>query len=89
MGTYRTQQRPLAIVGMYNFAIAHKSIPDDLPMRSPSRCSARMPAEGGDRGGVGDGRGELDQEHLPALHPGAARYLRENGQAVPDNLVMA
>jgi TRAP transporter TAXI family solute receptor len=90
MGTYRTQQKPLAIVGMYNFAIAHKSLPDDLAYeitKSVLGQNARLKAA------IAAASETLSANwtkntFLP-FHPGAARYLRENGQNVPDNLILA
>jgi TRAP transporter TAXI family solute receptor len=90
VGTYRTQQRPLRILGMYNFAIAHKSLPDDLVYEITKAVlgqNARL------RQAIAAASETLAENwtkntFLP-FHPGAARFLREAGQAVPDNLVQA
>ena len=90
VGTYRTQQRPLRILGMYNFAIAHKSLPDDLVYEFTKAVlgqNARL------KQAIAAASETLAENwtkntFLP-FHPGAARYLREAGQAVPDNLVQA
>lgn len=90
MGTYRTQTKPLGIVGMYNFAITHKSLPDDLAYeitKSVLSQNARFKA-------VISAASESvaanwNKNTFLPFHPGAARYLREVGQAVPDNLILA
>jgi len=88
MGTYRKQERPLNIVGMYNFAIVHRSMPDDLVYEMTKAVlgqNARL------RQAIAAASETLAENwtknsFLP-FHPGAARYLREVGQRVPDNLI--
>lgn len=88
MGTYRKQERPLNIVGMYNFAIVHRSMPEDLVYemtKSVLGQNARL------RQAIAAASETLAENwtkntFLP-FHPGAARYLREVGQRVPDNLI--
>ena len=88
VGTYRKQERPLRIVGMYNFAIGHRSLPDDLVYEITKAVlgqNARL------RQAIAAASETLaanwtKNTFLP-FHPGAARYLREAGQQIPDNLV--
>ena len=88
MGTYRKQERPLNIVGMYNFAIVHRSMPEDLVYEMTKAVlgqNARL------RQAIAAASETLAENwtknsFLP-FHPGAARYLREVGQRVPDNLI--
>ncbi|WP_170985052.1 TAXI family TRAP transporter solute-binding subunit [Roseomonas sp. AR75] len=90
MGTYRKQTRPLKIVGMYNFAIAHKSLPDDLVYeiaKSVLGQNARLKAA--IAAGVDTVAENWTKNTFLPFHPGAARYLREVGQQVPDRLVAA
>jgi hypothetical protein len=90
MGTYRKQRAPLTMVGVYNFAIGHRSLPDDLAyeiVKSVMTNNARMVQ------GQAAARETLPENvvkntFLP-FHPGAAKWFRENGHPVPDNLVMA
>lgn len=88
--TYRKAGRPLNIVGMFNFAIGHKSLPEDLVyeiVKSVLSQNARLKqaiAAGSETLAANAGKNTF----LP-FHPGAARYLREAGQTIPDNLVMA
>jgi TRAP transporter TAXI family solute receptor len=90
MGTYRRQERPLETVGMFNFAVAHRSLPDDLAyaitrsvlsqndrFRQAIATAAETLPENWSKNGF-----------LP-FHPGAARYLRDVGQPVPDTLILA
>lgn len=90
MGTYRRQERPLRIVGMYNFAITHRAMPEDLIYeitKAVLTANARL------RAAIAAASETVAENwtkntFLP-FHPGAARFLREAGHAVPDNLVMA
>lgn len=90
VGTYRRQERPLRIVGMYNFAIVHRSMPDDLAYEITKAVlgqNARL------RAAIAAGSETVAENwekntFLP-FHPGAARYLREVGQRVPDSLVQS
>jgi len=88
--TYRTAGRPLNVVGMFNFAIGHRSLPEDLVyeivkavlgqnerLKQAIAAGAETLAENASK-----------NTFLP-YHPGAARYLREVGQRIPDNLVQA
>jgi TRAP transporter TAXI family solute receptor len=86
-GTYPSQVRDYQTIGLYNFAVAHKDLADDLVYKIVKA--------------VFDHREELvkaqssAKETIPAnigrnttlpLHPGAARYYRENGIAIPAGL---
>ena len=90
MGTYRKQEKPLSIVGMYNFAIAHRTLAEDVAYeitKSVLGQNARF------RQAIAAASETMAENwtkntFLP-FHPGAARYLRENGHRVPDNLVQA
>jgi TRAP transporter TAXI family solute receptor len=88
--TYRTAGRELNVVGMFNFAIGHKSLAEDLVyemVKAVLGQNARL------RQAISAASETLAENagkntFLP-YHPGAARYLREVGQRIPDNLVMA
>lgn len=88
--TYRTAGRPLNVVGMFNFAIGHKSLPEDLVyemVKAVLSQNARLTqaiAAGSETLAANASKNTF----LP-YHPGAARYLREAGQTIPDTLVMA
>jgi uncharacterized protein len=84
-GTYRSLARDYHTVGLFNFAVAHESLPDDLVYRIVKA--------------VFDNRDELVKTHaaaketIPAnmernmlpIHPGALRYYREIGLSLPAN----
>jgi TRAP transporter TAXI family solute receptor len=88
--TYRTSGRELKVVGMFNFAIAHHSLPETLAYEMTKAVlgqNARL------RQAIAAASETLAENagkntFLP-FHPGAARYLREVGQNIPDNLVGA
>jgi uncharacterized protein len=83
-GTYRSLIQDYPTIGLYNFAIAHKDLAEDLVYKIVK--------------GVFDNRDELvkfqslAKETIPAnisrntmlpLHPGAIRYYRELGVPIP------
>jgi len=89
-GTYRTQREDIKTVGLYNFAICNKDLPADLVyevVKSVMTNNSRLVAA------HSTGRETLpqnwDKNSFLPFHPGAARWFRENGHAIPDNLVMA
>jgi uncharacterized protein len=83
-GTYRSLAKDYPTIGLYNFAVAHKDLSEDLVYRLVKA--------------VFDNHAELVKAHplaketipenidrntLLPLHPGALRYYREKGIAVP------
>jgi TRAP transporter TAXI family solute receptor len=89
-GTYRTPTADLNILGVYNFAIGHRSLPDDLAyeiVKAVMTQNARMVQA------TAASKETLPQNwnkntFLP-FHPGAAKWFRENGHNIPDNLILA
>lgn len=89
-GTYRGVAADQPTLGVFNFAIAHKDLPEDLAYAIVEAIHAS--------------HGELVKGHAAAketlpenvsknsflpFHPGAARYYREKGFTIPDQLVGA
>jgi TRAP transporter TAXI family solute receptor len=86
-GTYSSLARDYQTIGLYNFAVAHKDLPDDLVYRivkavfdnreevvkAQSSASETIPQN-------------IGRNTILPLHPGAARYYRENGIAIPAGL---
>jgi TRAP transporter TAXI family solute receptor len=82
--TYPTQERDYATIGLFNFAVAHKDLPDDLVykivktvfdnreelMKVQSSAKETVPAN-------------IARDELLPLHPGAERYYREIGVPIP------
>ena len=88
--TYRTAGRDLRVVGMYNFAIGHRTLPEDLVYETVKAVlgqNARL------RQAIAAASetvaANASKNTFLPYHPGAARYLREAGQTIPDNLVLA
>lgn len=83
-GTYRAQTEPQATVTVWNFAIAHRSLPDDLVrmiVGAVMENNARLVA------GHASGRETL-AENAPTnafmtWHPGAAAWFRARGITLP------
>jgi len=83
-GTYRSLAQDYHTIGLYNFAVAHKDLPDDLIykivkavfdnrdelIRAQSSAKETIPAN-------------IDRNTMLPLHPGAIGYYREVGIAVP------
>jgi len=88
-GTYRTQTADIRTVGLYNFAIGHKDIPDDLAyaiVKAVMENHERMVrGHSAARETVPD---NWSKNGILPFHPGAARWFREKGHAIPDRLVM-
>jgi TRAP transporter TAXI family solute receptor len=85
---YRTTGRDLRIVGMFNFAIGHQSLDADFVyelVKAVLDNNAQL------RQAIAAGAETVPENatkntFLP-FHPGAVRYYREKGIAIPDNLV--
>ncbi|TCI00231.1 TAXI family TRAP transporter solute-binding subunit [Roseococcus sp. SYP-B2431] len=88
--TYRTAGRELRVVGMYNFAIGHRTLDEGLVyslVKAVLGQNARLKqaiSTASDTVAANASKNTF----LP-FHPGAARYLREVGVTIPDNLVLA
>lgn len=89
-GTYKSLTQSQPTLGVFNFAIIHKSMPDDL-------AYAIVEAIHGSHAELVKGHAAA-KETLPEnvvkntflpFHPGAARYYRERGLTIPDNLIGA
>jgi uncharacterized protein len=83
-GTYSSMARDYQTVGLYNFAVAHKDLPDDLVykivkavfdnhqelVKVHSSAKETVPAN-------------IGRDTILPLHPGAERYYREIGIPIP------
>jgi TRAP transporter TAXI family solute receptor len=85
-GTYASLKAELPTVGMFNFAVAHKDLPDDLvyailkaTFEHRDRLIAAHPSAGETV------TANVSRNGVLPFHPGAVRYYRENGIAIPDN----
>jgi uncharacterized protein len=86
-GTYKTLTEDLKTLGIFNFFIAHKDMPEDLAYRITKTVLENTDAV--TKGHLA-GRETIAQNwerntFLP-FHPGAVRYYREKGIAIPDKL---
>ena len=84
-GTYRQLKEDHPTVGVYNFAIAHKDLPDDLVyaivktiMENPERMKQIHASA------VETVPQNADKNTFMTWHPGAVRYYREKGIALPE-----
>jgi TRAP transporter TAXI family solute receptor len=87
-GTYKQQTEDHRTVGLYNFAIAHRDVPDDLVynvVKTVLENNAQMV-----KGHAAAKETLLENWNrngfLP-FHPGAIRYFREKGITVPKHLI--
>jgi uncharacterized protein len=83
-GTYSSMPRDYQTIGLYNFAVAHKDLPDDLVykivkavfdnreelVKAQSSAKETVPAN-------------IGRDTVLPLHPGAVRYYREIGTPIP------
>jgi uncharacterized protein len=89
-GTYRSRAQDYHTIGLYNFAVAHKELPEDLIfnivkavfdnrdelMKSQSSAKETIPEN-------------IDRNTMLPLHPGALRYYREVGVPVPPSAAVS
>src|SRR5262249_21079373 len=82
--TYLTQERHYPTIGLYNFAVVHKDLPNDLVYKivkaafdnndelvtAQSSAKETIPAN-------------ISRDVVLPLHPGAERYYREVGIPIP------
>jgi TRAP transporter TAXI family solute receptor len=88
-GTYKTLKEDQPTVGVFNFAIAHKDLPDDLAyaiVKAVMDNNDRM--KQGHAAAVETVPANATKNAFLPFHPGAAKYFREKGVAIPENLVM-
>lgn len=87
-GTYRTLTEDQPTVGVYNFAIAHKDLPDDLVygiVKAVMENNQKM-VQGHSAAKETLPQNVTKNTFLP-FHPGAAKYFREKGFKIDDKLV--
>jgi uncharacterized protein len=86
-GTYASLKSDYQTIGMYNFAVAHKDLPDDLvyailkavfdkhELLVAAHSSAKETLAA-----------NVTRNSVLPFHPGALRYYKDIGIAIPDNL---
>jgi hypothetical protein len=86
-GTYASMTSDYQSVGLYNFTVAHKDLPDDLVyaivkavFENRERLIAAYPSAKETLAA------NISRNSFLPFHPGAMRYYREIGVAIPDNL---
>jgi uncharacterized protein len=83
-GSYPSLHEDYHTVGLYNFAIIHRDVPDDLAYRIVKAVFEHhrefVSAEPAAKDTV---PANLERDTFLPLHPGAARYYREIGVAIP------
>jgi TRAP transporter TAXI family solute receptor len=89
-GTYRSLREPINIVGVFNFAIGHKDLPEDLVYEIVksimTQNAAMVQAISTAKETVPE---NVTKNSFLPFHPGAARWFRENGFPIPNNLIMS
>ena len=87
-GTYKSQKQDHKTVGLYNFAIAHKDVPDDLVyavVKAVLENNAQMMK--GHKASKETLIENWNRNTFLPFHPGALRYFKEKGINVPKNLI--
>src|SRR5215813_6327836 len=83
-GTYRSLVKDYPTIGLYNFAVAHKDLSEDLTYRIVKAAfdhhADLVKAHPVAKETVPE---NIERNTLFPLHPGALRYYREKGFAVP------
>jgi len=87
-GTYRQLNEDHKTVGVYNFAIAHKDVPEDLVygvMKAVLENNAQMVK--GHASAKETVTENWNRNTFLPFHPGTVRYFKEKGITVPKNLL--
>jgi uncharacterized protein len=83
-GTYRSRPQDYHTIGLYNFAVGHKELPDDLIYKTVKAVfdnrDELVKAQSSAKETIPE---NIDRNTTLPLHPGAIRYYREVGIAVP------
>lgn len=86
-GTYSSLEEGLPTVGMYNFAVADKDIPEDLAYEIVKTVFENIDFMiETHRSASNTSPDDLDRNSFLWLHPGAIRYYEEIGVEVPEAL---
>ena len=87
-GTYKQMAEDQKTVGLFNFAIANKAVPDSLAYAIVKAVHENHEAmvKGHSAASETIPQNVAKNTFLP-FHPGAAKYYREKGIAIPANLV--
>lgn len=87
-GSYKQQTVDHKTVGLFNFAIAHKDVPEDLVYAVVKAVLENNPAMvKGHKAAVETLTANWNRNTFLPFHPGAVRYLKEKGLNVPAHLV--
>jgi len=83
-GTYRSRAQDYHTIGLYNFAVAHKELPDDLIYKIVRAVfdnrDELIKAQSSAKETVA---ANIDHNTMLPLHPGAVRYYREASITLP------
>jgi TRAP transporter TAXI family solute receptor len=86
--TYKQQTADHKTVGVYNFAIVHKDVPDDLAYAVTKTVLENNAAMVKGHAAAKETLTEnWNRNTFLPFHPGAVRYFKEKGITVPPNLV--
>ncbi|MBM3548468.1 MAG: TAXI family TRAP transporter solute-binding subunit [Alphaproteobacteria bacterium] len=86
-GTYRTLTEDQQTVGVYNFAIAHKDISDDIVYGIVKAVMENNPRMVQGHAAAKDTLPKnVDKNTFLPFHPGAVKYFEEKGFKIPANL---
>lgn len=86
-GSYSSLDSDYQTIGLYNFAVAHKDLPDDLVYRIVKAVFATrdelVKAQASAKETV---PANISRNKALPVHPGAVRYYREIGIPVPTEI---
>jgi uncharacterized protein len=87
-GTYKQQAADQKTVGVFNFAIAHKDVPDDLVYAVTKTVLENNPElVKGHAAGKETLLQNWNRNTFLPFHPGAVRYFKEKGIDIPKSLL--
>lgn len=88
-GVYKGADKDIDVVSLWNFAVAHKDIPEDLVYEMTKATFESIPELANAVKDMAKTKPEDILHSSVPLHKGALRYYREKGIEIPDKLIPA
>ena len=88
-GTYKAAKEDIHVISLWNFAVAHKDLPEDLVYDMTKSTFEVLPQLANAVKDMAKTKPEDILYSSVPLHKGAIKYYREIGLTIPDKLIPA
>jgi len=88
-GTYKAAKEDIHVISLWNFAVAHKDLPEDLVYDMTKATFEVLPQLANAVKDMAKTKPEDILYSSVPLHKGAIKYYREIGLTIPDKLIPA